>query len=147
LRLFSIDIDGFKDINDLYGHGAGDLLLIDVAERMRKQLLSGEFLARQSGDEFLALTTSPNHPHDAHAFAERISQSLPRRSWCRLCRQPDCLRSASRSSRPIRPERDQLLSNAKACYAPGQSTQGGSICAYSREMDDSAASPRARPRS
>ena len=76
LAAFSIDLDGFKDINDLYGHGAGDLLLIDVAERMRKQLAPGEFLARQSGDEFLALTTSGNHPHDAQAFAERISQAF-----------------------------------------------------------------------
>src|SRR6185437_3764640 len=76
LAAFSIDLDGFKDINDLYGHGAGDLLLIDVAERMRKQLAPGEFLARQSGDEFLALTTSGNHPHDAHAFAERLSRAF-----------------------------------------------------------------------
>src|SRR5579872_6296486 len=76
LAAFSIDLDGFKDINDLYGHGAGDLLLIDVAERMRKQLSPNEFLARQSGDEFLALTTSGNHPDDAQAFAMRISQAF-----------------------------------------------------------------------
>ena len=35
LAAFSIDIDGFKDINDVFGHGAGDLLLIEVAGRMR----------------------------------------------------------------------------------------------------------------
>ena len=56
--------------------GAGDLLLIEMAERMRKQLSAGEFLARQSGDEFLALTTSGNHPHDAHAFANRMAQAF-----------------------------------------------------------------------
>ena len=74
LAAFSIDIDGFKDVNDVFGHSAGDLLLIEVADRMRRMLGPGEFLARQSGDEFLGLQMSGNHPHDAQAFAERIAQ-------------------------------------------------------------------------
>src|ERR1700722_13308456 len=74
LAAFSIDIDGFKDINDVFGHSAGDLLLIEVADRMRRVLAPGEFLARQSGDEFLGLQMSGNHPHDAQAFAERVAE-------------------------------------------------------------------------
>jgi diguanylate cyclase (GGDEF)-like protein len=146
LAAFSIDIDGFKDINDLYGHGAGDLLLIDVAERMRKQLSSGEFLARQSGDEFLALTTSPNHPHDAHAFADRISQSFAAPFMVQGYA-VNLTASIGFSIFPTdTPERDQLLSNAKLAMHRGKSTQGGSICAYSREMDDSARKRRALAR-
>jgi diguanylate cyclase (GGDEF)-like protein len=76
LAAFSIDVDGFKDINDVFGHGAGDLVLIEIAERMRRQLGGNEFLARQSGDEFLALMTSGNHPNDAHDFADRITQAF-----------------------------------------------------------------------
>jgi diguanylate cyclase (GGDEF)-like protein len=146
LAAFSIDIDGFKDINDLYGHGAGDLLLIDVADRMRKQLSSGEFLARQSGDEFLALTTSPNHPHDAHAFAIRISRAFA--TPFMVQGYPVSLTaSIGYSIFPTdTPERDQLLSNAKLAMHRGKSTQGGSICAYSREMDDSARKRRALAR-
>ena len=53
LATFSINIDGFKDVNDVFGHSAADLLLIEVADRMRRILGRGEFLARQSGDEFL----------------------------------------------------------------------------------------------
>jgi diguanylate cyclase (GGDEF)-like protein len=146
LAAFSIDLDGFKDINDLYGHGAGDLLLIDVAERMRKQLGPSEFLARQSGDEFLALTTSPNHPQDAHAFATRIAKAFTEPFTVQGY--PVTLTaSIGYSIFPTdTPERDQLLSNAKLAMHRGKSTQGGSICAYSREMDDSARKRRALAR-
>ena len=146
LAAFSIDLDGFKDINDLYGHGAGDLLLIDVATRMRKQLAAGEFLARQSGGEFLALTTSRNHPNDAYAFAERISQAFA---------EPFTVQGyAVRLTASIgfsvfptdTPERDQLLSNAKLAMHRGKSKQSGSICMYSPEMDDSARKRRALAR-
>jgi diguanylate cyclase (GGDEF)-like protein len=146
LAAFSIDIDGFKDINDLYGHGAGDLLLIDVAERMRKQLAANEFLARQSGDEFLALTTSGNHPHDAHAFAERISQAFAE-PFTVQGNPVTLTASIGFSVFPAdTPERDQLLSNAKLAMHRGKSKQCGSICGYSREMDDSARKRRALAR-
>ena len=146
LAAFSIDIDGFKDINDLYGHGAGDLLLIDVAERMRKQLAAGEFLARQSGDEFLALMMSGNHPHDAQAFAERISKAFAEPF---TVQDHDVTLTASigYSVFPTdTPERDQLLSNAKLAMHRGKSKQPGSICMYSREMDDAARKRRALAR-
>ena len=146
LAAFSIDLDGFKDINDLYGHGAGDLLLIDVAERMRKQLSTSEFLARQSGDEFLALKTSSNHPQDAQAFAMRISKAFA--SPFMVQGYPvNLTASIGYSIFPTdTPERDQLLSNAKLAMYRGKTSQGGSICAYSREMDDSARKRRALAR-
>lgn len=146
LAAFSIDLDGFKDINDLYGHGAGDLLLIDVAERMRKQLSPSEFLARQSGDEFLALTTSGNHPHDAHAFAERISQAFAE-PFAVQGNPVTLTASIGFSIFPTdTPERDQLLSNAKLAMHRGKSKQCGSICVYSPEMDDIARKRRALAR-
>jgi diguanylate cyclase (GGDEF)-like protein len=146
LAAFSIDIDGFKDINDLYGHGAGDLLLIEAAMRMRKQLDGNEFLARQNGDEFLALTTSGNHPHDAHAFAKRISQAFAQ-SFTVDGHAVILTASIGFSIFPTdTPERDHLLSNAKLAMHRGKSKQGGSICMYSREMDDSARKRRALAR-
>ncbi|WP_298256822.1 EAL domain-containing protein [Bradyrhizobium sp.] len=146
LAAFSIDLDGFKDINDLYGHGAGDLLLIEAAERMRKQLAGGEFLARQSGDEFLALATSGNYPHDAQAFAERISRAFAE-PFTVQGHAVDLTASIGFSLFPTdTPERDQLLSNAKLAMQRGKSTRQGSICAYSREMDDSARKRRALAR-
>jgi diguanylate cyclase (GGDEF)-like protein len=83
---FSIDVDGFKDINDLYGHSAGDLLLIDVAGRMREVIADHEFLARQSGDEFLALTMSGDHPADAQLSPNALRQCLRHHSCCTTSR-------------------------------------------------------------
>ena len=50
-----IDLDGFKQINDLYGHHIGDLYLQEVARRMKQQLRSHDLLARLGGDEFAVL--------------------------------------------------------------------------------------------
>ena len=81
LAAFSIDLDGFKDVNDVFGHAAGDLLLIEVADRMRKILGPGEFLARQSGDEFLGLQIIRQSPARCaglcRAHRRRIFKTVP----------------------------------------------------------------------
>jgi diguanylate cyclase (GGDEF)-like protein len=146
LAAFSIDVDGFKDVNDVFGHSAGDQLLIEVAARMRHKLLPGEFLARQSGDEFLGLQMAGNHPHDAHAFAERIAEAFAHPF--NIHGQPVTLTaSIGFSIFPTdTPERDQVLSNAKLAMHRGKTRQRGSICMYSREMDDNARARRALAR-
>jgi diguanylate cyclase (GGDEF)-like protein len=146
LAAFAIDVDGFKDVNDIYGHAAGDLLLIEVADRMRKILEEGEFLARQSGDEFLGLQTSGNHPADAQAFADRISHIFAEPFL--VAQQPVRLTaSIGYSIFPIdTPERDQVLSNAKLAMHRGKSRQRGLITQYRREMDDKARDRRALAR-
>ena len=55
LALVYIDLDGFKSVNDNYGHEAGDNLLITVSQRMKKALREGDTLARIGGDEFVAI--------------------------------------------------------------------------------------------
>ena len=102
LAALSIDLDGFKDVNDVFGHGAGDLLLIEVADRMRKILGSGEFLARQSGDEFLGLQMSGNHRDDAQALPSGSRRCWPHHSRCKVRPSRSPPRSAIRSSRPTR---------------------------------------------
>ncbi len=55
VAVIGIDLDRFKEINDLHGHATGDAVLTAIAERMSKTLASGEFVARFGGDEFAAL--------------------------------------------------------------------------------------------
>lgn len=57
LAVLAIDLDRFKEVNDLYGHAAGDDVLRELSHRMRDVLTEAEFVARLGGDEFVALTT------------------------------------------------------------------------------------------
>jgi diguanylate cyclase (GGDEF)-like protein/PAS domain S-box-containing protein len=55
LAVVFIDLDGFKQINDLHGHDAGDLVLAETAARLRKHLRASDLIARLGGDEFLVV--------------------------------------------------------------------------------------------
>ena len=50
-----LDLDGFKPINDTWGHGAGDMVLVEIANRMRQIMRGGDTVARLGGDEFVLL--------------------------------------------------------------------------------------------
>jgi diguanylate cyclase (GGDEF)-like protein/putative nucleotidyltransferase with HDIG domain len=54
-QLIMLDLDGFKAVNDTYGHKAGDMMLREIAKVMRAQLREYDFLARYAGDEFVAI--------------------------------------------------------------------------------------------
>ena len=68
-----VDLDRFKQVNDTYGHRAGDELLVGVAERLTGVLRPGDSLARLSGDEFVILCEEIEDPSQAHAIADRLN--------------------------------------------------------------------------
>ena len=70
-----LDLDNFKTINDSLGHAAGDLVLFEVARRLRECLRPGDTAARLGGDEF-GILLEPETVHDMRAVAERILASL-----------------------------------------------------------------------
>jgi diguanylate cyclase (GGDEF)-like protein/PAS domain S-box-containing protein len=71
-----MDLDGFKNVNDSLGHGAGDALLVAVAERLKNRLRSEDVLARFGGDEFAVLLESVEGPSEVIRIARRISEAL-----------------------------------------------------------------------
>jgi len=71
-----VDLDGFKEVNDRYGHAAGDELLQEFGKRFVSSLRSSDFPARLGGDEFVAVLTELGRPEDARVVCERILESL-----------------------------------------------------------------------
>ena len=67
-----IDLDGFKAVNDTHGHEAGDHVLVTLAARMREVLREGDTLARNGGDEFVALLVDLATLSDAQPMLSRL---------------------------------------------------------------------------
>lgn len=73
--LILADLDGFKNVNDTYGHVAGDQVLIEVARRMRNCLRSYDALGRYGGEEFLVVLPNSDEAQ-AMGLAERIRLAI-----------------------------------------------------------------------
>ncbi|MEH2208729.1 MAG: diguanylate cyclase [Nostoc sp.] len=71
-----LDLDGFKEINDRFGHGIGDDFLVAIARRLESCLRSGDTVARFGGDEFTVLLEDIKDITDATNVAKRIQDTL-----------------------------------------------------------------------
>ena len=76
VAVFYLDLEGFKAVNDEFGHEAGDRLLVAVAERIKNLLRYEDTLARFGGDEFAVLLERVENPSEALRVAHRIAESL-----------------------------------------------------------------------
>lgn len=74
--LLYLDLDGFKRVNDSFGHSVGDKLLVNVAERLKTCVRPTDTIARLGGDEFAILLDSLEKTEEATLIAERIQKTL-----------------------------------------------------------------------
>lgn len=76
LALLFLDLDDFKAVNDSFGHGSGDRLLVELATRVRRSVRAGDTVARFGGDEFVVLLSSVTGAEDAAHVADKVLDAV-----------------------------------------------------------------------
>ncbi|MBP2628191.1 MAG: diguanylate cyclase [Firmicutes bacterium] len=79
-----IDVDNFKEVNDHYGHVAGDQLLINIANTLKQSTRNIDIVSRWGGDEYAIIFPNVN-PESLHLLAEHIRNSVLRSDICYNC--------------------------------------------------------------
>lgn len=137
-----IDLDRFKEINDLRGHAAGDQALKIVARRLAKLIGEGEFVARLGGDEFAAIKRFKDQK-DLLGLVSRLEKSLfePLRL--------DDFEIAAGASIGVAvyprdgADRERLVSNADLAMYRAKNDVTRAVCFYESAMDETARARRA----
>lgn len=80
IALLAIDIDHFKDINDSYGHDAGDIVIREIGELLRDSARAGDVVARLGGEEFMVIAPDTDE-NGAKQLADRICNAFRMRSF------------------------------------------------------------------
>ena len=136
LAVLSMDLNRFKEVNDVFGHGTGDRLLMQAAQRMSKCLRAGEFLARFGGDEFIAIQLSSDQPDAAGEFAERLSRLFEES----FAIDSNELHVGTSIGIAIYPNDGassaHLLANADVAMYRAKSSGQGAVCFFEPDMDD-----------
>ncbi len=76
VALLYLDLDGFKDVNDVFGHQSGDRVLSETSRRLEEVVRPGDMVARLGGDEFVVLCEHLVAPSDAERIATRIVHAV-----------------------------------------------------------------------
>ncbi|MET0266981.1 MAG: sensor domain-containing diguanylate cyclase [Duganella sp.] len=80
LVFYMVDLDHFKQVNDRYGHAAGDAILVQMQQRLREVFRESDYVIRWGGEEFLVLARA-THREDASALAERMRRAVAERDF------------------------------------------------------------------
>jgi diguanylate cyclase (GGDEF)-like protein len=136
VALVVLDLDRFKDVNDVHGHAAGDAVLRAIASRISAVLGAGEFLARVGGDEFVALKSDIFARGDALKFCRRLRDLiLEPVVWQDLKLSVGC--SIGVAMYPEHGDTGDLLSSrADLAMYRAKDLGQGKICTYDKTMDE-----------
>jgi diguanylate cyclase (GGDEF)-like protein/PAS domain S-box-containing protein len=142
VAVIAVDLDNFKEVNDSFGHAAGDAVLCTIASRMQEDLHEGELVGRLGGDEFVALKTFGTDAELAD-FIERLAGALTRRI------ELDHLEMVPGGSIGVAVypqdavDRDKLLGNADMAMYRSKASVAEKISFYEASMDEAARERRA----
>ena len=134
LAVLLFDFNRFKEVNDIFGHAAGDHILRHAADCMRKTLTEGEFCARLGGDEFVLIQKNSS-AESAHALASRVVDAL----HMSLKWEDKIIEASVTLGVALFPQhganRQELLANADLAMYRGKSDIDHSICVFDAGMD------------
>ncbi len=134
LAVLLFDFNRFKEVNDLFGHAAGDHILKHAAECLHNTLTAGEFCARLGGDEFVLIQKNSN-PNSAQDLAERVVSAL----HMSLAWEDKTIDASVTLGVALYPQhgtsRQELLANADLAMYRGKSELDLSICIFDAGMD------------
>ena len=135
VALVSLDLDGFKDVNDTLGHAAGDELLTQVADRLHRVTRSEDVLLRLGGDEFAAVLTGLADEAQAHQVAQRYLDVLAKP--VRLRSRLEQLRTSIGLATATEPERVRsLVIEADLAMYVAKRAGGSRISVFEPSMED-----------
>ncbi len=136
VKVCYLDLDGFKAVNDALGHGAGDELLVAVAERLRGAVREGDTVARLGGDEFAVLLDEGVELDEAEQLARRT---------CEVVGQPFTVRGRQvhvgasaglASTRTAGRDAELLMRAADLAMYEAKSTRKGGYAVYAPHMHE-----------
>ena len=134
LAIHLLDLDGFKPVNDSFGHNAGDLVLKEVATRLCATVRPGDTLARLGGDEFVVLTEGVGGAADCIPFAQRILETL-RQPFDVHGHQVAISGSVGIVVYPDHGEVDKLLTHADTAMYAAKRSGGNTYALFEPHMD------------
>jgi len=133
--LISLDLDGFKQVNDTYGHHIGDKLLKEVASSLIKHTRDTDHVARLGGDEFTVVSISSNNVIDIEILVKRMINDISRQRKI----EGSTLKIGASAGISICPkdsfESDKLMKMSDKALYRAKSQGKGSFVFYDKEID------------
>ena len=137
LAVLFVDLDGFKPVNDNYGHSTGDRVLEQVGRRLRAASRGADLTARVGGDEFLLLVSNVTSRDTIAQVATRLIEALSQ-TYEVDGREATISASVGIAMYPDNCEPGKLIARADAAMYSAKRAGGGRHCFYSPEMDANA---------